>query len=83
MLNCVLRGTLVNQIFEEQNVVKLCSLNLPILQTIRVLSFCFVCRKKIAISANLFTAKHKLKLNCVLHGTFVNKILENHKVVKF
>jgi len=47
MLNCVLRGTLVIHILEDQNAVKLCSLCLPILQTIRALSFCFVRPKKL------------------------------------
>jgi hypothetical protein len=42
ILNCVLRGTLVNQILEDQMAVKFCSLRLPILQTIRALLFCLV-----------------------------------------
>ncbi len=47
ILNCVLRGTLVIQILEDQNAVKLCSLYLPILQTTRALSFYFVRPKKL------------------------------------
>jgi hypothetical protein len=47
MLNCVLRGKLVNQILEDQKAVKFCSLRLPIFQTIRAFGFCFVWQKKL------------------------------------
>jgi len=40
-------------------------------------------KKKTAISAYLFTPEHKLFLNCVLRGTYVNQILEDQKAAKF
>jgi hypothetical protein len=39
--------------------------------------------KKAAISANLFTPEYKLRFNCVLCGTLLNKILEDQKTAKF
>jgi hypothetical protein len=44
--NCVLHCILVNQILVYENAVKLRSLSLPILETLRSFRFCFVWRKK-------------------------------------
>jgi hypothetical protein len=41
LLNCILRGTLVNKILEDQKAAKFKSLRLPILQTLRALWICF------------------------------------------
>jgi hypothetical protein len=82
-LNCILCGSLVNQIFGDQKAVLLGSIRLPKFQILRTLWFYFVWWKKTAISGNLFTPKQKLLLNCVLCGSLANRIFWDQKAVLF
>jgi hypothetical protein len=71
--NCFLCDSFVNRILGEQKGVSFGSIRLPIFQILRTLWFYFVWCKKNVISANLFTPKQKLTLNCVLCGSLGNR----------